>query len=200
MRILVVEDDPRISELLARGLRDEGLLVDLAHNARQALEATSDVAYDTVVLDAGDIVAFAGPALRPTPHHFKIGDRKLHAWCAWDTLFLPTLLNATAVVRSRCPVTDRTIKLVVAPDGVKSSRPEDLHVSFPWLAATDTANITGSFCCDVFFLAGTAAARTWRATHAEGVVLDLRAAYELGCRAIKPMLGSASPAGMEMSR
>lgn len=53
MRILVVEDDARISELLARGLRDEGLLVDLAHNARQALEATGDVEYDTVVLDVG---------------------------------------------------------------------------------------------------------------------------------------------------
>jgi len=123
--------------------------------------------------EAGDIVAFAGLALRPTPHHFNIGNRKLHAWCAWDTLFLPTLLNATAVVRSRCPVTDGTVELVVAPDGVKNSRPEDLHVSFPSLAATDTANITGSFCCDVFFLAGTAAARTWRATHAEGLPLCL---------------------------
>ncbi len=48
--------------------------------------------------EAGDIVAFAGLTLRPTPHHFNIGNRKLHAWCAWDTLFLPTLLNATAVV------------------------------------------------------------------------------------------------------
>jgi two-component system OmpR family response regulator len=53
MRILVVEDDARISELLARGLRDEGLLVDLAHDARHALEATSDVEYDVVVLDVG---------------------------------------------------------------------------------------------------------------------------------------------------
>ena len=73
-------------------------------------------------------------------------------------------------------------------------------MSFPSLAVTDTANSTGSFCWDVFFLAGTAAARTWRAAHAEGMVLDLPAADELGCRAIKPMLGSASPAGMEMSR
>lgn len=82
--------------------------------------------------------------------------------------------------RSRCPFTDRTVELVVAPDGVKSSRPEDLHVSFPSLAATDTANITGSFCCDVFFLAGTGAARTWRATHAEGMVLDLRGRMSSG--------------------
>jgi len=61
MRVLVVEDDPRISELLARGLREEGLLVDLAHNARQALEATSDVEYDVLVLDVGlpDLDGFA---------------------------------------------------------------------------------------------------------------------------------------------
>jgi len=92
------------------------------------------------------------------------------------------------------------VELVVAPDGVKSSRPEDLHVSFPSPAATETANITGSFCCDVFFLAGTGAARTWRATHATGTVLDLQAAYELGCRAIEPMLVSASPAAIKISR
>jgi hypothetical protein len=36
-------------------------------------------------------------------------------------------------------------------------------VSFPAPAATSTADITGSFCCHVHFLAGRAAAEQWLA-------------------------------------
>ncbi len=53
MRVLVVEDDRRLSELLSRGLRAEGLIVDLALTARQAFEATTGTAYDAIVLDVG---------------------------------------------------------------------------------------------------------------------------------------------------
>jgi alkylmercury lyase len=35
------------------------------------------------------IVGFSGLTLRATAHSFRVGDRKLYAWCAWDTLFLP---------------------------------------------------------------------------------------------------------------
>jgi two-component system OmpR family response regulator len=51
MRVLVVEDDPRLLDLLDRGLRAEGLMVDLAHNGRQALGAVAEFAYDSIVLD-----------------------------------------------------------------------------------------------------------------------------------------------------
>ena len=117
-----------------------------------------------------------------------MGIRRLHTWCAWDTLFLPTLLGQTADVRSLCPVTGSTVELVVTPDGVTNADPADLHVSFPPPAATDTANITGSFCCHVFFLAGADAARSWRHARADDVVLDIDAAFELGHRAVTALL------------
>jgi two-component system OmpR family response regulator len=53
IRVLVVEDDPRLSEVLARGLSAEGLMVDLAHAGRQALGAVAEIAYDVVILDVG---------------------------------------------------------------------------------------------------------------------------------------------------
>jgi two-component system OmpR family response regulator len=53
IRILVVEDDPRLAELLARGLGAEGLLVDLAPTGGRALDAVAEVAYDVVILDVG---------------------------------------------------------------------------------------------------------------------------------------------------
>lgn len=61
MRVLVVEDDPRLSELLSRGLTAEGLFVDLASDGRGALEAVEETAYDVAVLEVGlpDLDGFA---------------------------------------------------------------------------------------------------------------------------------------------
>ncbi len=143
------------------------------------------------------VVGFSGLTLRSTPHQLTVGNRQLRAWCAWDTLFLPALLGETAHVRSSCPVTDSPVELVVAPDGVTSAHPDDLHVSFPPPAGTDTAAITGSFCSRVFFLAGSDAARMWRQTRAEDVVFDVDAAYELGRRAVMTLLEPTSPTVME---
>ncbi|MEV0174203.1 response regulator transcription factor [Streptomyces sp. NPDC050803] len=51
MRILVVEDDPRLAELLRRGLVGEGYAVDLAHDGPRGLELAQDGDYDAIVLD-----------------------------------------------------------------------------------------------------------------------------------------------------
>src|SRR5262245_40777337 len=51
MRLLVVEDDPRLSAVLARGLRENGYAVDLAGDGGAALEHLHNNDYDAVVLD-----------------------------------------------------------------------------------------------------------------------------------------------------
>jgi len=51
MRILVVEDEPRILSFVARGLDSEGYVVDGAPDGAIALRRLEDVAYDLVVLD-----------------------------------------------------------------------------------------------------------------------------------------------------
>jgi len=51
MRLLVVEDDLRLSEVLTRGLREEGYAVDFARDGKSALEQLSINSYDAVVLD-----------------------------------------------------------------------------------------------------------------------------------------------------
>ena len=83
-------------------------------------------------------------------------------------------------MRSTCPVTGVGVEFVVAPDGVQHAQPAGLHVSFPPPATTDAADVTGSFCCHVHFLAGAAAARSWQNAHPEGEVLDLAAAFARG--------------------
>lgn len=51
MRILVVEDDRRLADLLRRGLVGEGYAVDVGHDGRRGLELALENPYDAVVLD-----------------------------------------------------------------------------------------------------------------------------------------------------
>lgn len=51
MRVLLVEDHAKLATTLARGLRREGMAVDVAFDGEDALEHLSGTAYDVVVLD-----------------------------------------------------------------------------------------------------------------------------------------------------
>jgi two-component system OmpR family response regulator len=51
MRVLVVEDEPRMATLLERGLRDEGYAVDVATNGIDGLWMGTENDYGAIVLD-----------------------------------------------------------------------------------------------------------------------------------------------------
>ena len=51
MRVLVVDDEPRLVDALSRGLRAEGFAVDVARTGTRGLEMATENAYDAVVLD-----------------------------------------------------------------------------------------------------------------------------------------------------
>src|SRR4030095_9104740 len=51
MRILVIEDDQEAARLLAKGLREEGWVVDIAHSGEAGDEMASVNTYDAIVLD-----------------------------------------------------------------------------------------------------------------------------------------------------
>jgi len=51
MRVLVVEDDPKLAALLGRGLREEGVAADVANRGEDALWMAGSTEYDAVVLD-----------------------------------------------------------------------------------------------------------------------------------------------------
>jgi two-component system, OmpR family, response regulator len=51
MRLLVIEDEPRILGFLARGMEAEGFTVDAAENGAEGLERALRSAYDVVLLD-----------------------------------------------------------------------------------------------------------------------------------------------------
>jgi two-component system OmpR family response regulator len=51
MRVLVVEDEPRMARLLCRGLEEEGYVVDVAGDGPEAVWQGTENDYDVVVLD-----------------------------------------------------------------------------------------------------------------------------------------------------
>lgn len=51
MRVLVVEDDTVLADLLAEGLRERDMAVDVAHDGVEAISRAATVGFDVVVLD-----------------------------------------------------------------------------------------------------------------------------------------------------
>ncbi|GAA3194888.1 response regulator transcription factor [Dactylosporangium siamense] len=51
LRVLVVEDDPVLAQLIAAGLREHDMTVDVVHDGAAAVSRVTDVAADVVVLD-----------------------------------------------------------------------------------------------------------------------------------------------------
>ena len=73
MRVLIIEDDEALADVLARGLRQDGLAVDLAFDGEEGIEKAEITPYDVVVLDrglpgiSGDDVCTAMVAMETTP-------------------------------------------------------------------------------------------------------------------------------------
>ncbi len=51
MRLLVVEDEPKLAQYIHRGLSEESFLVDIARDGEEALERAARTTYDLVILD-----------------------------------------------------------------------------------------------------------------------------------------------------
>jgi alkylmercury lyase len=117
--------------------------------------------------------------LSPT-HRLEVDGRELFAWCAWDTLFLPGVLGATARVRSRCPTTGETISLVVSPERVVETSHPDAVVSFLLPDRDFDADVIQSFCHFVHLFASPEAGHAWTAEHPGTFLLSLEEAFELG--------------------
>src|SRR5688572_14619850 len=53
MRVLIVEDEPRLAATLARGLRENAYAVDIATDGKAALYQAGVNPYDAIILDVG---------------------------------------------------------------------------------------------------------------------------------------------------
>ncbi|MGA2246247.1 MAG: response regulator transcription factor [Verrucomicrobiota bacterium] len=51
MRILLVEDEKKVADIIARGLKADRLAVDVCHDGQQGWETADAYAYDLIILD-----------------------------------------------------------------------------------------------------------------------------------------------------
>ena len=51
MRILVIEDEPKVARFVERGLKQQAYAVDVAQNGEEGLQMAGDADYDLIVLD-----------------------------------------------------------------------------------------------------------------------------------------------------
>jgi alkylmercury lyase len=130
--------------------------------------------------DRQRVVGFHGLALGETAHRFRIEGRDLYAWCAWDTLFLPELLDQVAHVESRCASTGEPVRLTVSPTSAESVVPAETMVSMlvPKTAFDD--DVILSFCHYVHFFSSEQAAEPWLERHPDSFLLSVEQAFELG--------------------
>jgi alkylmercury lyase len=164
---LLAEGQPVSPAQLAATLQLSRAVVD------QTLKQVPNVEFD----DQGRIIA-AGLSQVPTPHQFRANGHTLYTWCAIDTLMYPLVLQRTAQVASRCPVTGRMVRLTVTPDEVTDLDPADTLVTvvIPEAAAARCdvrCDVRGVFCQHVHFLHGPAAGAIWRAAHPGTTLLSV---------------------------
>ena len=83
VRVLIVEDEPHMAELIGRGLAKEGMAVDIAPTGEQAIEMAGTADYDSIVLDV----------MLPGIDGFETC-RRLRAGAVWSPVIMLTALDS----------------------------------------------------------------------------------------------------------
>jgi two-component system OmpR family response regulator len=83
MRVLVVEDEEKLASLIARGLREEGYAVDVAHRGEDVLWMAQATQYDTILLDV----------MLPGADGFDVA-RRLRGREVWSPILMLTARDA----------------------------------------------------------------------------------------------------------
>jgi DNA-binding response OmpR family regulator len=144
MRVLVVEDDHALAEVLAEGLRDQGMAVDLAHDGLTAAAKIDLTPYDVVVLDRdlpglhGDVLCHMVVDRAPRPMVLMLtaasapGDRVRGLTLGADDYlakpfhFPELILRVHALARRRADARPRTLRAAgIELDPVRRSAARD---------------------------------------------------------------------------
>ncbi len=167
---LLAEGEPvRRGELATKVGLDEKLV-------QEKLRSWPGVFFDK----QGSIQGYWGLAIAEMKHRFEVEGRTLYTWCAWDSLFLPEILQKTAQVSSSCPVTGETIRLRVSPYEIETVEPADMVMSFPGVDRMELGeDVVTNFCHFVHFFRSPEAANRWLEKHPAHLILSSNDALAL---------------------
>jgi alkylmercury lyase len=148
----------------------------------------------------GRVYGFWGLAIPAMKHRFDVDGVRLHAWCAWDALFLPELIGKTAHIESACEISGQPVCLTISPSRVESAEPSSPVISFLMPDACEfDRDVIKKFCHYVNFFRTREAGETWIAKNPGTFLLTLDEAVELGRlknqAQFGPLLQSAAAGG-----
>jgi len=130
-----------------------------------------------------NLVGILGLSLNHHPYRLRIDGGSFSAWCAEDTLWLPSLLDTTIVVESDSPVSRETIKVTVSPKGVEHIHPAKAHITIRTAdpAPDDVASVRqiwNTCCSQSHFFASREEAERWVAGRETIAVLTVEEGLE----------------------
>lgn len=189
----------QVLRALARGRPVTGAEIDaIAADLGWTPEAAQAFLRPLTERDAGDAIigVLPGLSLGEHPHSFWVNGRRMSTWCAEDTLLLPALLGQTATIESTSPLSREPVRLMVAPDGVRSVNPPGAVVSIPIVDPGDTTlesveAIWTTFCRQIHFFASRQEAARWAAGRDDMAILTPDEGYRLGRRLTSRFLDQA---------
>ncbi len=172
----------KLYQLLARGepVSHDRLAQAVGRSTENLVHSLSQ--WPGVFYDKSDrIVAFLGLSAKKTQHQLVVNGRTVYTWCAWDTLFIPGLLNATVNISSICGASGEEVKLTVSPSGIEFVVPGDAVMSFIIPDENEfRENISASFCHFVYFFRSRKDGEAWISRHDGTFLLSLEEAFKVG--------------------
>ncbi len=189
----------RVLRTLARGRPVAGPEIDaIAADLGWAPEAAHAFLRSLTERDAADKIVgvLGGLSLAEHPHAFTVNGKRMSAWCAEDTLFLPALLGQTATIESTSPLSREPVRLTVAPHGVRSVNPPEAVISIPIVDPDDSTlgsveAIWTTFCRQIHFFASREEAKRWAAARNDVAILTPDEGYRLGRQLMSRFLDQA---------
>ena len=127
----------------------------------------------------GRVTSCIGLTVERTQHQVVIGDRELHAWCAWDVLLLPSILRVRLDCLSPCPVTGEQLEVSVEPTGEVAARPLSTVMTLADIDLPPAEELRASFCDVVRFVSDEDVAARWAIARDDVAVLQLGPAARL---------------------
>jgi alkylmercury lyase len=129
--------------------------------------------------DADDrIVGAMGLSLSDHPHRVSVAGISLSAWCAMDTLFLPAVLQQTAIIESPSPVSGHPVRLRVSPQRVEELSPAGAVVSLVLMDPSrehmaSVEAIWSAFCRHIHYFATRDEAERWASGRDDIAILSV---------------------------
>ena len=103
----------------------------------------------------------------------------MYAWCAYDAVYAPGVIGANAIIESVDPLSKKSIRIEMSPEGVSTSVPEGIYVTVVGLEADSKGGDQSPRCSQMNFFVSEENADKWATGRPGVVVMTIDQLYEL---------------------